>query len=244
MRPDASWFVTYGIGGIALAVAGTVVWAYARSLRALGWTPVQRKTHTWIFGGGVALWMLVTGWMASSGRLANFEATPPPFLVVFIGVMAVGFGVGLSILGERFATALPLWGLIAFHAYRLPLELVMHRAATEGVMPDVMSFSGRNFDIVTGASAIVVAYLVAKQEVGEWMAWIWNVVGIVLLFNVIQVAVRATPLFKAFGDGPVNLNTWVAYFPFVWLPTVLVAAALAGHLVIFRRLIRGTADGA
>ena len=107
MRPDASWFVTYGIGGIALAVAGTVVWAYARSLRALGWTPVQRKTHTWIFGGGVALWMLVTGWMASSGRLANFEATPPPFLVVFIGVMAVGFGVGLSILLFLYKTSRP-----------------------------------------------------------------------------------------------------------------------------------------
>jgi len=27
---------------------------------------------------------------------------------------------------------------------------------------------------------------------------------------------------------------FVTYTPFVWLPTVLVLAALAGHLIIFR----------
>jgi hypothetical protein len=32
--------------------------------------------------------------------------------------------------------------------------------------------------------------------------------------------------------------TFVAYPPFVWLPAVMVVAALAGHLVIFRALRR------
>lgn len=31
-------------------------------------------------------------------------------------------------------------------------------------------------------------------------------------------------------------NIWVAYFPFVWLPTAAVVAALLGHLVLFRKL--------
>jgi hypothetical protein len=35
-------------------------------------------------------------------------------------------------------------------------------------------------------------------------------------------------------DGPPNV--WVGDFPFVWLPTVMVAAALLGHLLVFRRL--------
>ena len=33
------------------------------------------------------------------------------------------------------------------------------------------------------------------------------------------------------------MNVWVAMPPFVWLPTVLVVAALGGHIVIFRRLL-------
>jgi hypothetical protein len=31
---------------------------------------------------------------------------------------------------------------------------------------------------------------------------------------------------------------WVTYPPYVWLPAVMVLAALAGHLLIFRALAR------
>ena len=40
----------------------------------------------------------------------------------------------------------------------------------------------------------------------------------------------STPRFAAFG--PDRLNIFVTYPPFVWLPAVLVLAALAGHLII------------
>jgi hypothetical protein len=46
-----------------------------------------------------------------------------------------------------------------------------------------------------------------------------------------------------FGDGPRHLNTWVLYFPYVWLPAVLVTAALAGHVMITRALWRGPQGG-
>ena len=52
--------------------------------------------------------------------------------------------------------------------------------------------------------------------------------------NVVTVAILATPRFRYFGDH--NLNVWVTYPPFVWLPAVMVLAAFAGHLVIFRAL--------
>jgi heme exporter protein D len=32
------------------------------------------------------------------------------------------------------------------------------------------------------------------------------------------------------------VNVFVMYAPFVWLPAVMVLAALAGHLVVFRAL--------
>src|SRR5439155_344094 len=47
-------------------------------------------------------------------------------------------------------------------------------------------------------------------------------------------AVISTPLFRWFGDD--KLNTWVTYPPFVWLPAVMVTAALIGHLLVFRWL--------
>jgi len=42
---------------------------------------------------------------------------------------------------------------------------------------------------------------------------------------------------RAFGDEPQNLNTWVLYFPYVWLPVVLVTIALSSHIIITRKLL-------
>jgi len=53
-----------------------------------------------------------------------------------------------------------------------------------------------------------------------------------LLTNIVVVAILSTPKFAAFG--PDRLNVFVFYPPFVWLPAVLVLAALAGHLIVFR----------
>ena len=63
---------------------------------------------------------------------------------------------------------------------------------------------------------------------------VWNVLGLALLVNVIVVALLSTPVFRAFGDD--QLNVFVTYTPFVWLPAVMVLAALAGHLIVFRAL--------
>jgi hypothetical protein len=130
---------------------------------------------------------------------------------------------------------------VAAQSFRLPLELAMHAMYERGIMPLEMSYSGRNFDIVTGASAIIVALLVAAGRGGRRLVLSWNVLGLVLLGNVVTVAILGTPAIRYFGDD--HLNVWVTYAPFVWLPAIMVLAALAGHLVIFRALRATVRDG-
>jgi hypothetical protein len=103
-----------------------------------------------------------------------------------------------------------------------------------GVMPAQMSYSGRNFDIITGISAFVVAWLVAQGRGGRLLIAIWNLMGLALLVNVVTIAILSTPRFRYFGDD--HLNVWITYPPFVWLPAVMVVAALAGHLLVFRAI--------
>ena len=43
--------------------------------------------------------------------------------------------------------------------------------------------------------------------------------GLVLLINVVTVAILATPAVRYFGDD--NLNVFVTYTPYVWLPAVM-----------------------
>jgi hypothetical protein len=187
-----------------------------------------------VTGAAAAVWMAATWVAADSGVLREWERNPPPFALLVVSIVAVATGIAFSGFGRRLAQFLPLWIQVAVQGFRLPLELAMHAMAERGVMPELMSYSGRNFDILTGASAIVVAALVWAGRAGRTMVWLWNLAGLALLVNVVVVAILMTPRFRYFGDD--QLNVWVTYPPFVWLPAVMVLAALAGHLVIFRAL--------
>jgi hypothetical protein len=178
------------------------------------------------------------GWgLATRGVLARFELRPPPFMP-FVGVSLIAAAaLGLSPLGRMLATELPLAALVGAQAFRLPLELVMHRAANEGVMPQQMTYTGWNYDIATGIAALLIAGLLVLGAAPRWLVWAWNLIGAALLATIITIAVASLPLFHAFGTAPERLNTWVAYPPFVWLPSVLVPAALLGHILVTRRLL-------
>jgi hypothetical protein len=110
----------------------------------------------------------------------------------------------------------------------------MHRAATEGVMPEHMSYSGWNFDILTGISALVLAVALAVTPVPRWVIAAWNWIGLGLMWNIVGIAVLSTPMLAWFG--PDRLNVFVMQMPYTLLPAVLVTAASSGHLIVFRAL--------
>jgi hypothetical protein len=98
-----------------------------------------------------------------------------------------------------------------------------------------MSYSGWNFDIVTGVTAILVAGLLLAGRMPLWGVRLWNVLGLVLLANILIIAMLSTPLpFRVFTSEPANV--WITRAPFVWLPMVLVMTAMVGHVVLLRRL--------
>lgn len=182
---------------------------------------------------GVAALLGVSGALAASGILADVTRRPPPFVVLMVACTAATVATARSSFGARVAR-LPLWALVGAQGFRLPLELVMHRAAAAGVMPPEMTFGGLNYDIVTGFSALALAAAAYVDRAPRALVLAWNVLGSVLLAVIVGVAVAATPIVQAFG--PEHVNRWVFYFPYVWLPALLVQAALFGHLVVFRRL--------
>lgn len=183
---------------------------------------------------GLFVWMAAT-YAAATLRLLHFDTVPPTMMVVFVLLLVLAVGVGVSPVGRRLAAGLPLAILVGVQAFRLPLELMMHRAYEVGLMPRQMSYSGLNFDIVTGITALIVAVLVAAGRAGFRTVRAWNVVGTLLLVNIVVIAWLSAPTpWRVFREGPANV--WVSTAPYIWLPTVMVAFAILGHIVVFRRL--------
>jgi hypothetical protein len=219
-----------------LAWGTSVAWSRSGAGRA---SPLRAGVLSALAGGG---WMAVTWMIARSGLLREWHRNPPPFMFLVAAILALALIISYSRLGTRIVAAVPLWILVLVQAFRLPLELAMHDMYARGIMPVQMSYSGLNFDIVTGITAIPVALLTVTRRTGRLVVAAWNVLGLFLLVNIVTIAILATPRFRYFGEG--HLNVWVTYPPFVWLPAVLVLAALAGHLLIFRALAAAPASRA
>jgi hypothetical protein len=226
MTPHASVLVRVGIPVIALGVVALVGLV---ALRTLG------KRGAIVLTLSALAWLAVAAALALSGFLADFQGVPPRAAVLVVPSLGLPLLLAFSRRGTALASA-PLALLVGFQGFRLPLELVMHQAALEGTMPAQMTYTGYNFDIVTGATALVVAALAARGKAPRWLLLAWNVLGSVLLVAILAIAVASLPGLAAFGSAPARLNTWIAYFPFVWLPAGPVSGAVLGHALLWRRL--------
>jgi hypothetical protein len=172
--------------------------------------------------------------LAYSGILGQWNRTPPPMALLLLVCFAITVGFAYSPIGQEMATRLSFAALIGAQAFRVPLELWMQHASVERVIPKQMTYSGSNLDIISGLTAIVVAVVAVQGLAPRWLLIGWNALGSLLLLNVIVIAVRSMPMMNAYGDY--RMNTHVADAPFVWLPGVLVQAALLGHLLVWRKL--------
>lgn len=234
MLPDTPPGLAGAFVSLSLAVAAAFVGGVHVALRRTTGSTAASARATLLAAAGAVLWMALTFAAARAGLL-RFDTRPPTMAVLIVALVAIAFGIGRSGLGARLAAGLPLAALVGFHAFRLPLELIMHRAWEHGLMPVQMSYSGLNFDILTGVSALVVAALIATGRAGERLVRVWNVAGFLLLLNIVVIAVLSMPgPLRRFTTEPANV--WVGQAPWVWLPAVMVLAALTGHIVLFRRL--------
>lgn len=107
--------------------------------------------------------------------------------------------------------------------FRLPLEVVMHRAAGLGIMPVELTYTGYNLDIVTGLGATLLFAALQITRVPMVFVWMWNLWGLCCLAVIAWIARSTSPLLRVFGDEPEHLNTMGALFP------VCMAADRAGR---------------
>jgi hypothetical protein len=186
---------------------------------------------------GLSGWLAFSALLASSGWIAGFAARPPHFFVFMLPTFAATLALAFSRIGASLSDRVGFGALVGFQTFRAPVEWVLFKLHRDGVVPVQMSLEGWNFDVLTGLSAPLVGWLAARGRIGRRGLLAWSCVGLALLANIVAIAVLSTPTpRRVFWNEPAN--TFVASWPWVWLPGFLVPAALFGHLVALRKLAR------
>lgn len=187
----------------------------------------------------LAVWLFLQA-MLSLGGFYLATGTFPPRIVLFGVVPALLLIIGYFVFFRRdFIDLLPLKTLTLLHVIRIPVELVLYWLFIGGLVPEAMTFEGRNFDIVSGVTAPF-AYLLGFRggRTNRTLLIAWNIFALILLINIVGTAIAAFP-------GPMQQiafeqpNRAVLYYPFVWLPTVIVPIVLFSHLASLRQLFAG-----
>ena len=184
-------------------------------------------------------WLGLQAVLGYSGLYIPSDAMPPKFLLLVIPALTlVILGAFIKPFDSRIGS-LGLKALLLVHIVRIPVEIILFLLYKNGAIPQLTTFDGRNYDILAGLTAPLIYFFGFKGERPKRnLQIIWNVVCLGLLINIVSTAILSAPFpFQQFGfDQP---NIAVFYFPFVWLPGLIVPCVLYSHLVSIRRLISG-----
>jgi hypothetical protein len=183
------------------------------------------------------VWLILQLVISLSGFYTVTEGTPPRFALLILPPILLILGLFISKTGRMFIDRLKLRTLTLLHIVRIPVELTLLMLYLHGFVPEVMTFEGRNFDIICGLTAIPVYYFgFIKHKLNRKILLAWNILCLILLINIVSTAVLSAPFsFQQMAfDQP---NIALLYFPFVWLPGFIVPIVLFSHIVAIRKLV-------
>ena len=185
----------------------------------------------------LVIWIGLLTILSYKGFFTDFNELPPRPALVMLIPLPIIFLIAFSNTGTQLLQTVPSHWLVFMQSFRIIVELLLLFAFMAGKLPVQMTFEGRNFDVLTGVLALPVGYLLAKKKTyAPKLAIAFNIIGILLLLNILVIAVLSMPTsIRYFMNEP--SNTLVGQFPFILLPGVLVPIAYTMHIFSLRQML-------
>ena len=226
---------------ITAGLALLTVFCVAVLAAGLNWTLPRTaiaasRQHLIGFGvpAAIGTWLGLTAMLAHYGVLSEWKAFPPtlPALPLF------AFTCGMVVqrrpwFREVLAVIPPVW-VVAFQTFRIGVEFAFWGIYAVGAAPRQVTFEGRNFDVLVGLTAPLVALAMARFNMGSRAIIAWNLFGLAVLANTIFTVITSVP-------GPQHLDwpgepfTALAQWPIVWIPAFLAPLAIFLHVSSIRQ---------
>lgn len=184
------------------------------------------------------LLLIYQGVLGYSSFFTVTDTMPPRFPLLVLPSFLILLFLFVTKKGNHFLDNLDSRWLTGLHIVRLPVEIVLFWLFVHKQIPQLMTFEGRNFDIVSGITAPLIVYVgYIKRKLGKPGLLLWNFICLGLVLNILINGLLSapTPIQQFAFDQP---NVGVLYFPFVWLPGFIVPAVLFAHLVCIRQMLK------
>lgn len=225
--------VPFYVSAVFIITAFLTVGIFLYAVKRAAFSAVSTKILSFL----IPFWLFFQAVLSISGFYEQTATLPPRFPIFAVLPFLVLIVLIFIFARQSLIEKLSLKTLTIIHIVRIPVEIVLLRLFQFGLVPQLMTFEGRNFDILSGITAPAIYFLAFRGgKINRPLLIGWNVFALCLLLNIIVNAFFSfpTPLQQFAFDQP---NRAVAYFPFIWLPAVVVPIVLFSHLATLWQLI-------
>jgi hypothetical protein len=183
-------------------------------------------------------WLFLQSILSISGFYQKTNSIPPRIILLLLPPVILIIYLFVSARGRHFMNQLNPGMLTLLHVIRIPVEFVLYGLFLEKQVPQLMTFAGGNYDIISGLTAPIVYYFgFVKKIFNKPVLLIWNFICLYLLISIVIRAVLSAP--SAFQQFAFNQpNTAILHFPYTWLPALVVPLVLLSQLASIRFLLK------
>lgn len=231
---DSTLLSLTGAGFLLLTVIfyGLLYRELREGIALTSWTDERKRAVTRRFLVGVVGWGAFLLSVSATGFFTNFDTFPPRLAIVLFVPLVIIIVAVRSAATKELLQVVPARNILRLQVFRVFVELLIWAAFVLDQLPIQMTFEGRNFDVLSGLFAPVVAYWLVHNRAAMYL---YNYLSLALLINIVTIAILSTPVpFRVFMNEPANLL--VTKFPFILLPGMLVPLAYGLHLLSLRQL--------
>lgn len=214
-----------------LIAAAACLWLFYNALKTIGNKPA------------LAIILALLGWtvlqsiLGYLGCYRHYENVPPKLLLY--GILPITTAIAVMLMyapTRKNLIKINIEALTWIHIIRIPVELCLFWLFLVKMIPQQMTFEGKNFDILSGLSVpFVIYYGIRKRRVNRIFLLWWNIISLLSLLTIITIAVLSAP-FPFQQLGTLQPNVAIFYFPFVLLPTLIAPIVLLAQLIGIIRL--------
>ena len=224
---------------LLIVILVAIGWAMNRAAVNAGYTTERKNKFVQGYVIFVALWVAYVSMLAGTGFLADFSL--PPKVVVFVILPAFAIIIWFFT-AKKFRDIIdgfPISFTVYFQSFRIVVELLILGLYKEGLGPELVSFEGRNFDILAGLSAPMIGYLAYNRRVLSHKAVIvWNICCLLLLANIVFIFISliVRPQIWSFDSTPISLD--FPRLPYVYIAAAFMPAAVFMHVFSIRKSMK------
>lgn len=182
--------------------------------------------------GLLITWFILISGLALTGFTQRADWFPFNLILIVVPPVIAAFILVFSQTGGVLLKHIPLSGLTYLQSFRVVVEVLLWMLFLNEKLPVHMTFEGKNYDILAGLTAPVVALTLSKNKI---VMILWNLFSMALLLNIFITGILSapTPIQQFFAEPGSAL---LMKFPFILLPAFLVPMALLVHLLSLRKL--------